>query len=246
MSELKVGDRFYFPEQGDDNYKMYWGKNGVITRDNGQWWSFRLDDGVVNEVFKWRLVKEKKMFKVGQKVKVIKAEVWKSRISQVAEVIEVGKVDYKVKFSDGTTHRFEDYKLEEVKEGMTKDDLKTGMLVQSKSSEWYLVQKGIEDGYESKDRLINLSNYFGYLDLNNYTDDLKGFNDIMKVATVVYIGDIFRNIKNIKEIEKTCGFKVIWEREQESTKEKQLKKIIDDLQEQLKEKLEELKGIRGE
>ena len=56
--ELKVGDRFYFPEQDDRCYEWAWGKSGVITGAWSNMYSFKLDGGETGSCYKWRLQKE--------------------------------------------------------------------------------------------------------------------------------------------------------------------------------------------
>ncbi len=53
-----------------------------------------------------------------------------------------------------------------------------------------------------------------YLSLDYFSEDLDDCNNwsIAKIATVNYIGDIFRYYKNEKDIECISGFEIIWER----------------------------------
>ena len=119
---------------------------------------------------------------------------------------------------------------------MTKSDLKTGMLVQTKEGNWYVFIGEI---------FLNLSTMNNLL-LRYFDNDLiyvfsSDFN-IVKVANISYIGNVFRAYKENRTIEKVDGFKVIWQRESE--KETQLNTLISKLKIQLEEAQKELANIK--
>ncbi len=81
---------------------------------------------------------------------------------------------------------------------MTKADLVTGMTVQTRNGDWSLVYDG------------KLVDHVGYLDLEEYTEDLRDEDneskfDIMKVCAMSYMA------RTIDDILKNHG-EVLWER----------------------------------
>lgn len=140
------------------------------------------------------------------------------------------------------TWGFSEDELKEEQKMFTKDQLRTGMLVQHKNNEWSVVMLGVEHERSYKDIVVSLGNT-RCIELNELSDDLRniGGNNqwtITKVATVSYIGDIFRSYKSGTPMESISGFKVLWQRESEQ--QVKLQGIISDLQDKLEQAQEEL------
>ena len=123
---------------------------------------------------------------------------------------------------------------------MTKDQLKTGYVVQRRNGSYSLVMK---DSFEG-DTFVNVDNDFCLMCFDDYTSDLL-YNksetqwDIMKVFTVDTLTDILRYLVS-KQYDKLT---LLWERK--SPKEQQLKRFVEKLQSQLKEAQEELKKMEA-
>ena len=123
---------------------------------------------------------------------------------------------------------------------MTKDQLKTGYVVQRRNGSYSLVMK---DSFEG-DTFVNVDNDFCLMCFDDYTSDLL-YNksetqwDIMKVFTVDTLTDILRYLVS-KQYDKLT---LLWERK--SPKEQQLKWFVEKLQSQLKEAQEELKKLEA-
>ena len=125
--------------------------------------------------------------------------------------------------------------VEEIME-FTKADLKTGMMVKTRNNSWYIVQKEAADFEGRTDYLINTDGYT-YLALDKYDANLIDLAfvcfDVIEVAEVDYIGNIFKAIENGSPIEDIKGFKVIYQRK--DTRVQQLEQQMADLQKTIEE-----------
>jgi transcription antitermination factor NusG len=173
-------------------------------------------------------------FKVGDKVKIVASDDGyfdKGYIATITMVDDVNETNlpYEV---NGHWVREDDIAAITTPE-FTKDSLKTGMLAKTKEGDWYVVILGVEG--EDEDKLISMETG-RYMRVSSYSADLKNSHDsaynIVAVATVGYLGDIFRNFgkDNVTNI---AGFKVIWE--ESNPRIAELKKIIADAQKELGE-----------
>jgi len=133
----------------------------------------------------------------------------------------------------------------------TKDDLKTGMLVQTQNGNWYMVQLNTYVDGDSiyRDVIVNLSSG-NYLCLRNYSIEFKelcGIDSLnfTKIVQVRYIGDIFRAVRYNTPIEFIQEFKILWERPKENPKVNQLESLCLKLESQLEDAREELQKIKA-
>ena len=121
------------------------------------------------------------------------------------------------------------------------------MLVQTKNKNWYIVQRDITHDYRSGNDILIRLDEGCFLDLNEFTNDMicdgSSFN-IIKVAKVHYLGEIFKHFGSNANIESIEGFTIIWQREDQRLT--QLNTLVTNLQTQLQEAQEEIKRIRGE
>lgn len=131
---------------------------------------------------------------------------------------------------------------------MTKDQLRTGMLVQTRNGDWYIVQIGAKEYFRSIDYLINLKSGT-YLNIKDYNQDLTERDmckyDIVKVIECEYIGNVFRGIQDDLSPEQFDGAKVIWQRTEVNPKVQQLESLIEKLKSQLESAEGELKSIKS-
>lgn len=192
-------------------------------------------------------------FNIGDRVKVVKDTFYGDMNVYVGGTYEIERLTHMDNYilkgvtrPNGSAAVWYESELEKQKEEQkmfTKDQLKTGMLVQHKNNEWSVVMLGVEHGYDAKDILLNTNDGLRYRRLSDYNDNLKrtwdNSGDIVKVATVGYIGDIFRTYKSSKSVESIEGFKIIYDKTKDETKDK-LQKTIDTLRTQLKQAQEEL------
>ena len=185
-------------------------------------------------------------FKTGDHVRVVKEQSGKLQkyTGTTGVVQEDDSAPYVRMDINGETWAFDEDDFELAKEEQkmfTKDQLRTGMLVQHKNNEWGVVMLGVEHG----DKLLQFYN-MGYVSLNSYSDNLEYKNGsewgITKVATVGYIGDIFRAYKSGKPMNSISDFKVIYDKTKDEAKDK-LKKTISTLQAQLDAAQDELKEM---
>lgn len=228
--EAKVGDYikltkalFTFDEVGDilkidciDQFPCVLGKNHLRdTCENHEKWAYEEDEYVVLERKDDKMTK----FKVGDKVVAnVKGE------KLYGEIVETecgcGKDMNLVKFynwneghngngfskktykGDSCWYLYDD-ELKSYKEGkniMTKSDLKSGVIVELRNGDKYMFISNAKNKY-AKNSLISLKDG-GYLDLDDYNDDLKDCDnanyDIVKICQNDYVGNNFRDhvIKN--------------------------------------------------
>ena len=134
------------------------------------------------------------------------------------------------------------YNCEEVIDnmGFSKDQLKDNMLVQTKDSEWGIVSSLVHD--ERGIVFIDSQN----CKLRNYDENLKNkYSDecnIVKVATINYLGDFFKVIKGNGSIENCFGYELIWQRESEQNIK--LRESLDKLQQQANEIQKQIENIK--
>jgi|GEM_PF-6752098 len=139
--------------------------------------------------------------------------------------------------------------IEEVR--FTKDDLKTGMLVQTSDEIWWVVIRENGCHKQSKDILIRYKKreYIGWNKLALYAEDLSYTGQfpedstIIKIASCDYFTQIFTEGIDVNRL---VGFKVIWERPKENPKVIQLESLCLKLESQLEDAREELRKIKGE
>ena len=133
----------------------------------------------------------------------------------------------------------------------TKDDLKTGMLVQTSDEIWWVVIRENGCHKQSKDILIRYKKreYIGWNKLDLYAEDLSYTGQfpedstIIKIASCDYFTQIFTEGIDVNRL---VGFKVIWERPKENPKVIQLESLCLKLESQLEDAREELRKIKGE
>lgn len=103
---------------------------------------------------------------------------------------------------------------------MEKSDLKTGMLVQTKKGEWFIVQLNTNAFWDIEASLL-ISVETGYFfNIYEFRDTLEHIytnycdHDIIKIAKVDYLGNIFQALKAGLPMETITNFKIIWERQE--------------------------------
>jgi hypothetical protein len=190
--------------------------------------------------------------KVGDKVKILKDSSgdlgeYTGTIQEIEE-IKCGGAEYYMKGLPkkiGSTCCFWwERELELVKTKFTMDDLKTGYIVETRNGHKLMV---FAESYENKKQMIEADNGHRRWDFSDYRDDLTPHSDdnwdIMKVFKAKTLVQAFRHFDSNSEGYKE-DMELVWERESE--KEVKLNKVISDLEQQLTNAKEELKGIRGE
>lgn len=160
---------------------------------------------------------------------------------------------YLVRFDDSalSTWHYEQQELQKVEEegSMTKNDLKTGMLVQTKDLRWWMIIKNAQQEDITQDIYI-LHKTNDWMPFVRWDDNLqmictKGNYTLEKytVIKVAKINAMTGFLRGDIVPEKLAGFRVIWERIGE--KEQQLTAIITKLAQQMKEAELELEKIQG-
>jgi hypothetical protein len=190
------------------------------------------------------------MIKIGSKVKAIRdglfdcyGKGWIGRVtSRYYSNAHPNKELLDIEFENGNNINccyIENF--EEVK-GMTKDELKNGMLVQMKDKCWGVVI--CEREANKIDKVIFLNNSFNHISLHdvNLENPKDNLYDIIKVATINHFSDLFKYATQLPQIiEKLPEFKVIWQAQSPELQQaiEQVKKAEAELQ-KAKEALEKL------
>ncbi len=107
--------------------------------------------------------------------------------------------------------------LEQPKPQFTKDSLKTVMLVKLRDGRWFTVLFGVKADGDIQDICLDVESP-EYCTIDSITDTLEDDGDmrawdIVKVATMFHIGDLFSAMRDGDDVEGIDGFKVIWERQ---------------------------------
>jgi hypothetical protein len=214
---------------------------GVRIKSVGLWYQ---------EVGSIKVIKreEKSMeFKVGQKVIIVGGTSEKednNRKGQVGTIDNISAGSYqaiKVRFKDGYTWWYTKKGIEAV--SMTKAELKTGQVVKCRNGNLYLVQK---DFAREGDQMLNLL-FDGSANLSSWKEDLTYSNkdyDILEVRET-NVENLFSQIK--ANTMNTCfpNYNLVWKREDEDPKVKELEGLVSKLQGQLTDAQSELKRIKG-
>lgn len=132
---------------------------------------------------------------------------------------------------------------------MKKSDIKTGMLVQTRNGDWHVAMIDTSPAWYGETSFFVDMSDGDYLGINDYSDTLLRLDkkyDVVKVAATDCPWHVFRVFRNGDEPEQIYGFKIIWERQEEDPKAKQLKELCSKLKDQLKAAEEELQAITAE
>jgi hypothetical protein len=126
----------------------------------------------------------------------------------------------------------------EVINSMTKEELKNFMLVQYRCGDWRLVVDNNLYDLKDGDNSNSLMNYNNDLVYNSM---LACNLDIVKIAKIGFLEDIFSGMIRQLPVEKFEGFTILWQRKSEE--QEKLEQVIADLQQQIntaQKKLEEI------
>lgn len=222
-----IGETFEVTEDCSSEYGRIFKRTDVPL-----WWIMPEHCEIVKE--------DERMFKIGDKVKVVDSfGSGKAKLGDIATVTGVTERSFDVlldvKTTDGREYSMCYYRFELL--GSQPPEIKTGHLVMTTfDNQWRLAQiDTINQESYARNVLLNLNN-FCYLELDEF--------DIVKVAEVKYIGNIFRAIQAGTPVEQVEDFKVIYDKTKEERKEK-LESTISDLQLQLEKAQKELKEAQG-
>jgi len=226
MAKFSKGNRVTVVDNGrlHDWQRKYIGTQGTVDEDDSSPYVILDLDGEREPFFESKLVKEKAMkpkFAKGDKVTIVKPVTfveYKAKFIGKSFVIEEIRSDGGVSH-DGSVgcsvYRPEELRLadEPAEPKFSKASLKTGMLVKTRDGAWHVTQ--LNTGL-TEDYFIDLKDGTN-LYLRQTNDDLTDIDgdddfDIVTVATVKYIGNIFRRFGS-NDAESIRGFEVIWERE---------------------------------
>lgn len=232
----KSGENWWYDSHIGETFEVIEDSNhhGRIFKraDKTYWWIMPEHCEIVKE--------DERMFKVGDKVKVVDSfGSGKVKLGDIATVTKVTDRSFDtlldVKTTDGREYSMCDYRFELL--GSLPPEIKTGHLVMTTfDNQWRLAQiDTINQKPNAGNVLLNLKT-FCYIELDAA--------DIIKIAEVKYIGDIFRAIKADTPVEQVKDFKIIYDKTKEERKEK-LESTISDLQSQLEKAQKELKEAQG-
>lgn len=184
-----------------------------------------------------KLAKEESMdkLKVGDRVTVLPTSILQKYIGESGVISSFDFEGDPWVVMDGNEHELRFYAKNVKKEEQKMPQIKTGHLVMTTfDNAWRLAQVDTTNkGIYPSSALYSLRD-FSYIPIQP-----KG---ILKIAEVLYIGDIFRVIQDGADVESISTFKIIYDKTKVEREDK-LQGIISDLQDKLDKAQKELKEV---